>query len=102
MDVLITLIGDAAVDPNFRKEFLANPSGTIDRYGFRLTKGDYDLMMQVFGKLTPTQIVELDHAFATLQDKLYAKLAQQQGPCKPPCFWSIHLPENVAALRKAG
>ncbi len=101
MELLITLIGDLAVDPNFRKEFLANPSGTIDRYGFRLTKGDYEMMMQVFGKLTQAQIDEFDRAFAILQDKLYAKLAQQ-GPCKPPCFWSIHLPENAVELRKAG
>ena len=101
MELLITLIGNAAVDPNFRKEFLANPSATIDRYDFRLTKADYELMMQVFGKLTAAQIEEFDRTFAILQDKLYAKL-NQQGPCKPPCFWSIHLPENVVELRKAG
>ncbi len=36
-DLLITLIGNAAVDPGFRELFLKNPLETADDYGFRLT-----------------------------------------------------------------
>ena len=89
MEFLITLIGNAAVDPNFRKRFLTDPVETIDHYGFRLTKGDYELMLEVFSRLTPGQKNELEQAFLNLQDQLYARI---KGHCTTPCFWSIFPP----------
>jgi hypothetical protein len=103
MELLITLIGDAAVDPNFRDEFLENPAGTIDKYGFRLTKCDYELMMMMFTKLSVKQKTELAEAFTALQNKLYAPLEQKSiGPCRPPCFMSMQLGVSESTLRKAG
>ena len=92
MEFLITLIGNAAVDPNFRKMFLKDPVDTIDRYGFRLTKSDYQLMVQVFGGLTQAERDELDKSLSLLEAKLYAKI---RPPCTPLCFWSIAPPPEV-------
>ena len=89
MECLITLIGNAVVDPNFRKMFLQNPVDTIDHYGFRLTKSDYHLMLQVFGNLTASEQEELEEKFLVLEAVLYVKI---KPPCTPPCFWSIAPP----------
>jgi hypothetical protein len=92
MDFLITLIGNAAVDPNFREVFLNDPVDTIDRFGFRLTKGDYEMMMRVFTSLDDKEKADLKQAFGVLEDRLYRRL-----PCTHPCFWSIHLPGLMPA-----
>jgi hypothetical protein len=88
MEFLITLIGNAVVNPTFREKFLDAPAQTIRDYGFRLTKGDHELMMQVFGKLTPAERLELDNAFLTLENQLYAKV--ETVICGKPCRWSIY------------
>jgi hypothetical protein len=44
MDHLIMLIGDAAVDPNFRDKFFENPIEVAEQYGFRFTKGEFEMM----------------------------------------------------------
>ncbi len=110
MELLITLIGNAAVDPNFRERFLAKPDDTIEKYGFRLTKADHEMMMDVFGDLTDTQRKELDQVFSTLQDKLYARvnaktksMLEVMGRCTPPCHWSIYPPASLMTeLKKVG
>ena len=71
MDLLVTLIGNAAVDPFFRKRFLDNPVDTADEYGFRLTKGEFEMMKTVFADLTQTEKNALQEAFVALENLLY-------------------------------
>ncbi len=102
MNLLITLIGNAAVDPIFRARFLADPLATADEYGVQLTKGEVDLLTQVFTKeLKDT----FEQAFDKLEQTLYQNLAVR---CKkPPCAWSLYPPPKyrpdyfVAGERKA-
>jgi hypothetical protein len=96
MDLLVTLIGNAAVDPFFRKRFLDNPVDTADEYGFRLTKGEFEMMKTVFADLTPTDKNTLQQAFAALEDLLYEKLRV----CPRPCALSIFPPPEPHELRK--
>jgi len=94
MDLLITLIGDAAVDPGFRKRFLDKPANTADLYGFRFTKGEFELMQTVFANLKPEERDKLEQAFSTLENILYAKITP---PCTHPCVWSIYPPPELRA-----
>ncbi|MGA7379905.1 MAG: hypothetical protein WBX03_03560 [Terriglobales bacterium] len=96
MDLLITLIGNAAVDPFFRKRFLDNPVEITDAYGFRLTKGDFEMMKTIFADLAPTEKKALQKAFDDLQPLLYQKV----GVCDPPCHHSIFPPPEPPELRK--
>lgn len=100
MDLLMTLIGNAAVDPDFRTRFLDNPIDTADSYGFHFTKGEFELMQTVFSNLEPQERQKLDNGFAALQDALYARLASRIGPCThPPCLWSLCPPAAFRAAR---
>jgi len=87
MDLLITLIGNAVVDPAFRARFLADPLGIADAYGFRMTKAEVDLMLAVFTQ-EPDTITSFETSFHQLQETLYAR---QQCPT-PPCGWSLYPP----------
>ncbi|HTT24757.1 MAG TPA: hypothetical protein VMG82_37925 [Candidatus Sulfotelmatobacter sp.] len=87
MDLLITVIGNAAVDPHFRKRFLENPIDTLDHYGIRLTKGDFEMMEEVFTKLDPRQKAAFEEAFSLLEKRLY-----ERKICPHPCRWSIYPP----------
>jgi hypothetical protein len=93
MDQLITLIGNAVVDPHFRQKFLDNPVDVADHYRFRLTKGEFELMQTVFVNLKPAEKEELEKAFLTLENNLYAKLTT----CTHPCVWSIFPPPELRA-----
>ena len=53
MDLLITIIGNAAVDPGFRQRLLNDPLRTADEYGFHLTKGEVEMLERVFTKQAP-------------------------------------------------
>jgi hypothetical protein len=37
---LIAIIGNAVLDPDFRRDLLSNPIATAKDYGFQLTKGE--------------------------------------------------------------
>lgn len=37
---LIAIIGNAVLDPDFRRELLSNPVAAAEDYGFQLTKGE--------------------------------------------------------------
>ena len=97
MDLLVTLIGNAAVDPFFRKRFLDNPVDTADEYGFRLTKGEFEMMKTVFADLTQTEKNALQEAFVALENLLYKQLDRV---CPRPCAWSIFPPPEPHALRE--
>ncbi len=104
MDLLITLVGNAAVDPGFREKFLDDPLGTADAYGFRLTKGDFEIMNTVFYNLTDAEKAELDQVFHALEIALYSKLLAVAAPppkkCMKPCGWSIFPPPKFDDLRE--
>ena len=94
MDLLITVIGNAAVDPNFRKRFLDNPIETLDRYCIRLTKGDFEMMEEVFTNADAKQKKALEEAFSLLEKQLYVGKT-----CPHPCVWSIYPPSEFRSHR---
>lgn len=99
MDLLVTVIGNAVVDPIFRKRFLDNPVDIADHYRFRLTKGEFELMQKVFVNLNPDDRDKLEQAFSALEDILYARVP---STCTHPCLWSIFPPPELRAeLKKA-
>jgi hypothetical protein len=87
VDLLITLIGNAAVDPEFREKFLDAPLKTADEYGFRLTKGEVELLTRVFTQRLKDKLAQ---NFKSLQDALYENL--QEMCHRPPCLWSVYPP----------
>lgn len=96
MELLITLIGNAAANSNFRQKFLDNPEQTVKRYGFRMTKSDHEMMMSMFGNLTPVEKQEYEQAFLVLENKMYLKV-----PCTRPCRLSIYDSEDSGVLSTA-
>ena len=113
MEFLITLIGNAAVDHFFRERLLSNPVDTVDEYGFRLTKSDFEMMKAVFGHSGTKD--ELRAAFVSLEDALYkaleagtqeitrtqkTEIALPPKGCGRPCFWSIFPPGEPHELRQ--
>jgi hypothetical protein len=101
MELLVTLIGNAAVDPFFRKRFLDSPVDTVDEYGFRLTKGDFEIMEAMFANLTATEKADVERAFVTLENWLYRKLESKEIlKCGRPCLMSIYPPGEPHELRK--
>jgi len=101
MELLVTLIGNASVDPFFRRRFLDNPVDTVDEYGFRLTKGDFEMMKAMFADLTQTEKADVEQAFVTLENWLYKKLDSYEiSKCGRPCYLSIFPPGEPHELRK--
>ena len=99
MDVLVTMIGNVVVDPNFREMFLKDPIETMDKYGFRLTKADFEMMTNVFGGLKKEEREKLEQLFLALENALYQLVKPPQPPtgCHP-CSWSIYPPKNCRPL----
>jgi len=97
MDSLITLIGNAVVDPIFRGKFLARPVDTTDHYGFRLTKADFELMRTVFEDLGDPDKLEFEEAFLTLENLVYGRIERKIGCQSRPCFMSISPPPDLRA-----
>jgi hypothetical protein len=98
MDYLLTVIGNAAVDPVFRKDLLSNPRETIDAWGLRLTKGEVELMEEMFGSNKEL----LNDRFEALEDVLYGNLNQPKtGRCDKPCRMSISQPIPLPKIPKA-
>jgi len=98
MDFLITVIGNAAVDFEFRNRLLLNPVETINAWGLRLTKGEVELMNEMFGSRTE----DLKRTFQALEDVLYNNLGQPKvGRCNKPCKMSISPPNPLPTIEKA-
>lgn len=91
MDLLVTVIGNAAVDSSFRDELLANPIAAVERWGFRLTKGETQLLKEMFTK----QQDKLREQFAALEDVLYENLRGVIFACDRPCHMSVCPPTGV-------
>lgn len=96
MNLLVTVIGNAVVDPVFRQLLLEKPAETIDRWGFRLTKGESALVEAMFHKeLTD----DLRRHFKALEDTLYKKVMESKevpqdlGRCPfKKCMCSLEYP----------
>lgn len=97
MDLLITLIGNAAVDPVFRKKLLANPVDVSDHYGFHFTKSDFELMKIMFDRLSNPEKDQFEKAFLALEELLYKKIPSKIGCQTRPCFMSISPPAELRA-----
>jgi hypothetical protein len=98
MDYLLTVIGNAAVDPIFREDLLLNPRETIDAWGLRLTKGEVELMEEMFGSNQDL----LEERFEALEEVLYGNLNQPEvGKCDKPCRMSISQPIPLPKIPKA-
>lgn len=98
MDFLITVIGNAAVDPGFREDLLKNARKTIDAWGLRLTKGDVEMMNAMFGSRTK----ELEEKFKALEDVLYDNLDRdKEAKCDRPCRMSISQPGSLPTIQRA-
>lgn len=100
METLITLIGNAAVDPFFRKRLLDNPVDLVDAYGFRFTKGDFEMMKAIFADLEENEKEEMNGAFNKLEGLLYKNLEGMSWICGHPCNMSIYPPGQPHELRK--
>ena len=96
MDLLVTVIGNAAVDPLFREKLLANPRESIDTWGFRLTKGEIEMLEAMFTKKQE----KLEEKFKALENALYENLEQLiPKACDRPCRMSVSRPSKL--LKKA-
>lgn len=113
METLVTLIGNAAVDPYFRKGLLNDPVDIVDKYGFRLTKGDFEMMKALFTDFKDNEKEEMNGAFDKLEGLVYQRLEPVMGgKCGHPCRLSIfpppelrperEKPENATGLKKGG
>src|SRR2546430_12373330 len=70
MDLLITVIGNAVADTEFRERLLRDPLTALDEWGFRLTKGEIEMMQEVLPRASEE---ELRNKFQALHETLYAK-----------------------------
>lgn len=93
---LLVIIGNAAVDPEFRAQLLKDPIGTAQKYDLTLTKFEAYLLQEVFSS---SHAGKLEPAFKALENALYESLPLQKGELvlscpQRPCYWSIHLPKS--------
>ena len=115
MDLLVTLIGNAAVHPGFRTLFLENPDRMAEAYGFRLTKGDHEILTTVFANLEGDDLNRLVAAFEALEIEIYKRLQPENlslvpsdsaavlppKKCMKPCSLSIWPPPEICEELKA-
>lgn len=111
---LLIILGNAAVDYRFRRLLLQDPLGTADKYGFRLTKYEGEMLTTAI----KNNEVALEQAFKALEDQLYLNIESKgvtrmrtlaevvptvPTPCpRRPCGWSINMPvalQEEEALR---
>jgi hypothetical protein len=110
MDLLVTVIGNAVVDHQFRARLLQNPRAAIDEWGFRLTKGELEMLEAMFrlqqagseavaakpqSAMSTTVISQqpgLEQTFGALENALYGNLESLIVGCDRPCRMSISQP----------
>jgi len=95
MDFLLTVIGNAAVDYQFRERLLINPVQTINAWGLRLTKGEVEMAEAIFGRRTK----DLAETFKALEDVLYDNFDHWTGKkCRRPCRMSLSQPNPLPTI----
>ncbi len=86
MDLLITVIGNAVLDPVFREHLVDNPIQALDDWGFRLTKSEIGYLRGMF---TGGNKDELKNKLATVGELLYRNhelLLEQASTMKMTAF----------------
>jgi hypothetical protein len=87
MDLLITVIGNAVVHEGFREKLFDDPIDAINTWGFHLTKGDLELLIDIFGEKRRKQTEQkkepppesiLHKCFVNLETEIYEKIAEGQ------------------------
>jgi hypothetical protein len=92
MDLLVTVIGNAVVNQDFRKELLdgSDPLPTIEEWGFHLTKGEGEMLKSMIEKADKTK---LEGAFNEVWNLMFPGvdqwIASLNGKCGKPCMMSI-------------
>lgn len=76
MDLLVTVIGNAVADPAFRTRLLDDPRGTIDEWGFRLSKGEVRMLDAMFTKDKKDKLAK---QFDILQEQLIDAMPKSLG-----------------------
>ena len=71
MDLLITVIGNAVMDPAFASKLLADPMKAMDDWHFRLTKYETGMLTQMCANLNAKQKQDLETKFESLHTTLY-------------------------------
>ena len=107
MDLLISVIGNAVVDPVFRNKLLDDPVKALDDWGFRLTKREVELLEEMFAQLGAGK-GDLADKFECLGKALYRNIDKAEerkvAPICPrrTCLMSVYplLPEQRNELRK--
>ena len=83
MDLLVTVIGNAVADAEFRERLLKDPLATLDKWGFRLTKGEVDMMEELLGNGTKEA---LRNKFQALHEALYGENLCPRKTCKMSAY----------------
>jgi hypothetical protein len=88
MDLLIAVVGNAVADAGFRDLLWVDPVQAISTRGFRLTKGEVEMLMAIF-KNAPA---EVRNAFKLLDDQIDDQLGKVPTvACTGrPCKWSVY------------
>jgi hypothetical protein len=100
MDFLITVLGNALVQDEFRETlFSDDPVAAAEAWGFRLTKGEGEMLNLIF-KGDDAYKEELRARFDSLEDQVYANI-RTVFACDRPCKMSVPPPKPLKPLPKA-
>lgn len=92
MELLITVLGNALVQYQFRdKLFAEDPVVAAEEWGFRLTKGEREMLELIFKKGNEKYTKELRERFESLEDQIYVNL-KTVYMCEKPCKMSVPPP----------
>ncbi len=106
---LLIIIGNAVVDYKFRTLLMDDPLGVAEKYGFRLSKFEVEMLQAALKKNTG-----LEQLFKDLENQLYTNIGMPPAtaetkvlamqlpnvpiPCtKKPCYWSLNVPPILQA-----
>ena len=97
MDLLITVLGNAVVQGDFRDRLLSgeDPVREAEAWGFRLTKGEGEMLRDMFTG-SAEYIEGLRKKFDALEDQVYINMN-----CARPCKMTVGPPLCPPPLPKA-
>ena len=97
MDLLITVLGNALVQGKFRERLLSgeDPVREAETWGFRLTKGEGEMLRAMFTG-SDEYIEDLRTKFDALEDQVYINMT-----CDKPCKMTVGPPLCPPPLPKA-
>ena len=97
MDLLITVLGNAVVQGDFRDRLLSgeDPVKEAEAWGFRLTKGEGEMLRDIFTG-SDEYIEGLRKKFDALEDQVYINTG-----CARPCKMTVGPPVCPPSPAKA-